>query len=63
MELIDDVKVTLKIVDRDIALLVGRQEGHPACHKWGGWWRWALVSPDGAAPSGMVGVSAAVNLP
>ena len=35
MELIDDVKVTLKIVARDIALLIGRQEGHPACQKWG----------------------------
>jgi len=29
----------------------------------GGWWRWALVSPDGVAPSEMVGVSASVNLP
>ena len=28
-----------------------------------GWWRWALVSPDGVAPSQMVGVSASVNLP
>jgi len=28
-----------------------------------GWWRWALVSPDGLAPSRMVGVSASVNLP
>jgi len=28
-----------------------------------GWCRWALVSPDGVAPSWMVGVSAAVNLP
>jgi len=25
--------------------------------------RWALVSPDGVAPSRMVGVSASVNLP
>jgi len=23
---------------------------------WGEWWRWALVSPDGVAPSQMVGV-------
>jgi len=30
---------------------------------WLGWWRWALVSPDGVAPSRMVGVSASVNLP
>ena len=29
----------------------------------GGWWRWALVSPDGVAPSRMVSVSAFVNLP
>jgi len=29
----------------------------------GGWWRWALVSPDGVAPSRIVGVSASVNLP
>jgi len=29
----------------------------------GGSWRWALVSPDGEAPSQMVVVSAAVNLP
>ena len=28
-----------------------------------GWWRQALVSPDGVAPSGMVSVSASVNLP
>ena len=29
----------------------------------GGWWRWALVSPDGVAPSQMVCVSVSVNLP
>ena len=29
----------------------------------GGWWRWALVSPDGVVPSQMVSVSASVNLP
>ena len=28
-----------------------------------GWWRWALVSPDGVAHSRMVGVTASVNLP
>jgi len=28
----------------------------------GGWWRWALVSPGGVAPSQMVSVSASVNL-
>jgi len=29
----------------------------------GGWWRWALVVPDGVAPIRMVSVSASVNLP
>jgi len=29
----------------------------------GGWWRWALVSPDGVAPNQVVDVSASVNLP
>jgi len=29
----------------------------------GGWWRWALVGPDGMAPSQLVGVSASVDLP
>jgi len=28
----------------------------------GEWWTWALVSPDGAAPSRMDSVSASVNL-
>ena len=46
-----------------MTLLVGLQDGHPACKNMGGWWRWALVSPDGVAPSRMVGVSASVNLP
>ena len=47
----------------DLTLLVGRQERHPACKNMGGWWRWALLSPDGVAASQMVGVSASVNLP
>jgi len=46
-----------------LALLVGWQEGHLACKKWWMVEVWALVSPDGAAPSRMVGVSASVNLP
>jgi len=29
----------------------------------GAWWRWALVSPDGVAPSWMAGVFASVDLP
>jgi len=33
-----------------LTLLVGRQEEHPACKKYGGERRWALVSPDGVAP-------------
>jgi len=44
-------------------LLVGQQEGHQACKKNGGWWRQALVSPDGLVPSWMVSISASVNLP
>jgi len=46
-----------------LTLLVGRQEGHLAFKNMGGWWRWALLSPDGVVPSQMVGVSACVNLP
>ena len=45
-----------------LMLLVGRQEGHPACKKMEGWWRWAVVSLVGVAPSQMVGESACVNL-
>ena len=41
--------------------LGGRKGIRPV--KSGGWWRWALVSPDGVAPSQMVGVSASVDLP
>jgi len=43
-----------------LTVLVRRQEGHPASKKMGGWWKWALVSPDGVAPSRMVCVSASV---
>jgi len=32
-----------------LTLLVGQQEGHLGCKKYGGWRRWALVSPDGGA--------------
>jgi len=46
-----------------LTLLVGWQEGHLACKKMGGWWRWALVSLEGVARSQMVSVSASVNLP
>jgi len=47
-----------------LTLLVGQQEGHLPCKKiWGGWWRWALVSPDGVAPRRMVGMSASVGFP
>jgi len=44
-------------------LLVGRQEGHLVCKKYGGLVEVALVSPDGVAPSQMVIMSASVNLP
>ena len=47
----------------DLILLVGRQEGHSARKNMREWWRWALISPDGVAPSRMVSVSASVNLP
>ena len=42
--------------------LGGRKDIRPVKNM-GGWWRWVLVSPDGVAPSRMVGVSASVNLP
>ena len=45
-----------------LMLFVRWQEGHPACKNIGWWWRWALVSSDGVAPSRIVGVSASVNL-
>ena len=45
-------------MSRPICMIFGILQRH--C---GGWWRWALVSPDGVAPSQMVGVSASVNLP
>jgi len=46
-----------------LTLLVGQREGHPACKKHGGCWRWALVSLDGVAPTWIFGVSAFVYLP
>jgi len=42
---------------------MGGRKGIRPVKKMGGWWRWALVSPDGVAPSQMVCVSASVNLP
>ena len=39
--------VVLYVAISALTLLVGRQEGHLACKKMGGWWRWALLSPDG----------------
>ena len=46
-----------------LTLLIGQQEGHPACKNMGGWWGWALISHDGVASSRIVCVSASVNLP
>ena len=54
---------TCSVAFSALMLLVGRQEGHPACKNMGGWWKWAMVSPDGVGPSQMVDVSASVNLP
>ena len=45
-----------------LALLAGRQEGHPACKKWG-MVEMGAGSADGVAPSRMFDVSASVNLP
>jgi len=53
----------LSVAFSTLTLLVGRQEGHLACKKNGGWWMWALVSPDGVTSSRMVSVSASFNLP
>ena len=41
---------------------VGWVAGRASVKNMGGWWRWALVSPDEVAPSRMVSVSASVNL-
>ena len=41
--------------------LGGRKGIRPV--KNGGWWRWALLSTDGVAPSQLVSVSDSVNLP
>jgi len=42
---------------------LGGRKGIQPVKKYGGWRRWALVNPDGVAPSRMVNVSASVNLP
>jgi len=47
---------TIGVAFSALTPLVGWQEGHPGCKKYGG-----MV--DGVAPSRMVGVSASVNLP
>jgi len=41
---------------------LGGRKGIWPIKNMGGWWRWAMVSPDGVAPSWMVSVSASVNL-
>ena len=47
-----------------LTLLVGPQEGHPACKSYGeDGGGGALVSPDGVLPGRMVNVSASVNFP
>ena len=51
----------VKIAFSALTMLDGRKGIRPV--KNGGWWRWALVSPDGVAPSWTVSMSAAVNLP
>jgi len=46
-----------------LTLLVGRQEGHSACKKWGDDGGGHLLVRMEWCPSRMVGVSASVNLP
>jgi len=45
-----------------LTLLVGRQEGHPACKKIWGMVEVGTGGPDGVAPRRMVSVSASVDL-
>jgi len=45
------------------AVGLGVRKGIRPAKNMGGWWRWALLSLDGVAPSRMVSVSASVNLP
>jgi len=42
---------------------LGGRKGIRPVERMGGWWRWALVSPDGVVPSRMIFVSASVNPP
>jgi len=55
----------INLAFRALTLLVGQQEGHPACKKWGdgGGGHWLVRNLDGVAPSWMVSVSASVDLP
>jgi len=46
-----------------LTLLVGWQEGHPDCKKYGRMEEVGTGCPDGVMPSQMVGVSASINLP
>jgi len=47
-----------------LTLLVGRQEGHPACKKpWEGCGGGGAVSPVGVAPTQTVGTSASIIFP
>jgi len=63
MDLNFTISFQLRVAFSALTLLVGWQEGHPACKNMWRWWRWALVSLDGVAPSQLVDVSASVNLP
>jgi len=46
-----------------LTLLVGRQEGHPACKKPWELWGGGAVSPVGVAPTRTVGNSASIIFP
>jgi len=63
-----DIKVQIRTLFLDVlpsmhwhCWLGGRKGIRPV--KNGGWWRWALLSPDGVVPIRMVSVFASVNLP
>jgi len=46
-----------------LTLLVGRQEGHPACKKLGGYGCWGAVSSVGVASTQTISASASIKFP
>ena len=63
-QIIDVLLEMTPLLNKTVFQVVSVQiQTHLLIDDMGGWRRWALVSPDGVAPSRMVGVSASVNLP